>query len=122
MLFRKDFHQENEMMEQIELYFESLEEPKEEDLIYLKERFGKILLKLPEIDILLSEISSGWKISRMGKVDLTILRLAVFEIKFDDDVPTKVAINEAVEIAKLFGGDSSGAFVNGVLGSLIKEL
>ncbi|WOO36190.1 transcription antitermination factor NusB [Anaerocolumna sp. AGMB13020] len=122
MLFRKDFHQENEMMEQIELYFESLEEPKEEDLIYLKERFGKILLKLPEIDILLSEISSGWKISRMGKVDLTILRLAVFEIKFDDDVPTKVAINEAVEIAKLFGGDSSGAFVNGVLAKLAKEL
>ena len=122
MLFRKDFHQENEMTEQIDLYFESLEEPKEEDLIYLKERFGKILLKLPEIDVLLSEISSGWKLSRMGKVDLTILRLAVFEIKFDDDVPTKVAINEAVEIAKLFGGDSSGAFVNGVLAKLAKEL
>ncbi|WP_033167781.1 transcription antitermination factor NusB [Clostridium sp. KNHs205] len=122
MLFRKDFHEENEMTEQIDLYFESLEEPKEEDLIYLKERFGKILLKLPEIDVLLSEISSGWKLSRMGKVDLTILRLAVFEIKFDDDVPTKVAINEAVEIAKLFGGDSSGAFVNGVLAKLAKEL
>ncbi len=122
MLFRKDFHGENEMTEQIDLYFESLEEPKEEDLIYLKERFGKILLKLPEIDVLLSEISSGWKLGRMGKVDLTILRLAVFEIKFDDDVPTKVAINEAVEIAKLFGGDSSGAFVNGVLAKLAKEL
>jgi len=122
MLFRKDFHEENEMTEQIDLYFESLEEPKEEDLIYLKERFGKILLKLPEIDVLLSEISSGWKLSRMGKVDLTILRLAVFEIKFDEDVPTKVAINEAVEIAKLFGGDSSGAFVNGVLAKLAKEL
>jgi N utilization substance protein B len=122
MLFRKDFHEENEMTEQIDLYFESLEEPKEEDLLYLKERFGKILLKLPESDELLSEISSGWKLSRMGKVDLTILRLAVFEIKFDDEVPTKVAINEAVEIAKLFGGDSSGAFVNGVLAKLAKEL
>lgn len=122
MLFRKDFHEENEMTEQIDLYFESLEEPKEDDLIYLKERFGKILPKVQEIDVILSEISSGWKLNRMGKVDLTILRLAVFEIKFDDDVPTKVAINEAVEIAKLFGGDSSGAFVNGVLAKLAKEL
>jgi transcription antitermination protein NusB len=54
----------------------------------------------------------------MGKVDLTVLRLAIYEIKFDKDIPTKVAINEAVEIAKIFGGDSSGSFVNGVLAKL----
>jgi len=69
---------------------------------------------------ILEGISSGWKLNRMGKVDLTILRLAIYEIKFDDTIPTKVAINEAVEIAKLFGGDSSGAFVNGVLAKLAK--
>lgn len=126
MLFRRDFHEENEMTEQVDMYFESfkdvsLEEPEEKDLQYLKERFQKILARVPEIDNTLSEISSGWKLNRMGKVDLTILRLAVYEIQFDDDVPTKVAINEAVEIAKLFGGDSSGAFVNGVLAKLAKE-
>ncbi len=122
MLFRKDFHEEDEISEQMNLYLESLDEPKEEeDIEYLKGRSALILSKLPEIDTILSEISSGWKLNRMGKVDLTILRLAVYEIKFDEDVPTKVAINEAVEIAKLFGGDSSGAFVNGVLAKLAKE-
>lgn len=118
MLFRKDFHDETEMNEQIDLYFDSLEEPKDKDLEYLKNRFQKIIEKLSDIDEILAEASSGWKISRMGKVDLTIMRLAIFEIKFDEDIPTKVAINEAVEIAKIFGGDSSGSFVNGVLAKL----
>ncbi|BCJ95713.1 N utilization substance protein B [Anaerocolumna cellulosilytica] len=119
MLFRKDFHDEVEMNEQIDLYFESLEEPKEKDLLYLKERFQNILTNISEIDKILEEASSGWKLNRMGKVDLTIMRLAIFEIKFDETVPDKVAINEAVEIAKIFGGDSSGAFVNGVLAKVV---
>lgn len=121
MLFRKDFHDDAEMNEQIDLYFESLEEPKEEDLNYLKERFHLILERIQEIDEILAEISSGWKLNRMGKVDLTVMRLAIYEIKFDKDIPTKVAINEAVEIAKIFGGDSSGSFVNGVLAKLAKD-
>lgn len=118
MLFRKDFHEDAELNEQIDLYFKSLDKPKEEDLIYLKERFQKIMEKIREIDAVLSEASSGWKLNRMGKVDLTIMRLAIYEIKYDEDIPTKVAINEAVEIAKIFGGDSSGSFVNGVLAKL----
>lgn len=119
MLFRKDFHEEMELNEQIDLYFDSLEEPKEEDLRYLKERFQKIIEKISDIDVLLAEASSGWRLNRMGKVDLTIMRLAIYEIKYDNDIPTKVAINEAVEIAKIFGGDSSGSFVNGVLAKLV---
>jgi N utilization substance protein B len=55
----------------------------------------------------------------MGKVELTILRLALYEIKHDDDVPEKVAINEAVELAKKFGGDDSPAFINGILAKLV---
>ncbi len=121
MLFRKDFHEDTELKEQIDLYFESLEEPKEADLLYLKERFHKINERIPEIDAILAEASSGWKLNRMGKVDLTIMRLAIYEIKYDNDIPTKVAINEAVEIAKIFGGDSSGSFVNGVLAKLAKD-
>ncbi|MFV0344161.1 MAG: transcription antitermination factor NusB [Anaerocolumna sp.] len=122
MLFRKDFHEETEMNEQISMYFESLEEVHtEEEDMYLKDRFESLTSKISEIDKILEEISSGWKLNRMGKVDLTILRLAIFEIQFDDTVPTKVAINEAVEIAKIFGGDSSGAFVNGVLAKLAKK-
>ena len=120
MLFRKDFHDEVELNEQIDLYFESLEEPepKEKELEYLKERFNKIIEKLVEIDAILEASSTGWKLSRLGKVDLTIMRLAIFEIKFDEDIPTRVAINEAIEIAKIFGGDSSSSFVNGVLAKI----
>jgi len=120
MLFRRDFHDETELNEQIDLYFESLETPKEEDINYLRERFNKIIEKLPDIDMILADASSGWKLNRLGKVDLTIMRLATYEIEYDDEIPNKVAINEAVEIAKIFGGDSSGSFVNGVLAKLIK--
>lgn len=121
MLFRKDFHMEEELMEQIDFYFESLEEePKEEDMSYLRTRFSKIMEHMEQINELLESTASGWKLNRMGKVDLTIMRLAIYEIKFDDDVPTGVAINEAVEIAKIFGGDSSGSFVNGVLAKIVR--
>ncbi len=118
MLFLKDFHMETELKEQIELYFECLDEPVVGDLEYIIQRFGQVCEKTEEIDVILAEASSGWKLNRMGKVDLTILRLAIFEIKFDEDVPTKVAINEAIEIAKIYGGDSSSSFVNGILAKL----
>lgn len=120
MLFRRDFHDETELNEQIDFYFESLETPREEDLIYLKERYNKIIEKIPDIDVILADASSGWRLNRLGKVDLTIMRLAAYEIEYDDEIPNKVAINEAVEIAKIFGGESSGSFVNGVLAKLLK--
>ena len=74
-----------------------------------------------EIDEMLNKAAEGWKVSRMGKVELTIMRLAAYEIRFDEDVPASVAINEAVEMAKIFGGDDSPAFINGVLGKLVQE-
>lgn len=119
MLFRKDFHEADELREQTEFYFESLEEINPKDVTYIKERFNKITEKLGEIDIILAEATSGWKLNRMGKVDLNIMRLAAFEMLFDEEVPAKVAINEAVELAKKFGGDSSASFINGVLAKVI---
>jgi len=86
-----------------------------------QEMAEQIREKLPEIDAALNEASKGWKTSRMGKVELSILRLAVYELRYDDDVPGKVAINEAVELAKKFGGSEAPAFINGVLGKLAKE-
>lgn len=118
MLFRKDFHETGELKEQTELYISGLEQPTPEEASYLSERFQSVLDKLAEIDSILAEASSGWKLNRMGKVDLTILRLAVYEMRFDDDIPVKVAINEAVELGKKFGGDESPSFVNGVLAKL----
>ena len=87
----------------------------ESDRKQLDAKFHNILEKLEEIDRELNERVSGWNTGRMGKVDLTILRLAVYEIEYDEDIPTGVAINEAVELAKKFGQDSSASFVNGVL-------
>lgn len=118
MLFRKDFHEVSELKEQMDMYIAELEGPSLEEDTYLTMRFQSVLDKLEEIDSVLTEASSGWKLSRMGKVDLTILRLAVYEMRYDDDIPMKVAINEAVELAKIFGGDESPGFINGVLAKL----
>lgn len=118
MLFRKDFYDAEGLTQQINLYIADLKKPSEEEHLYLTDRFQSILSKLGEIDAMLSEAASGWRLSRIGKVELTILRLAVFEMKYDDDIPVKVAINEAVELAKRFGGDDSPSFINGVLAKL----
>lgn len=121
MIFRKEFHDQIELNEQINFYFEELEEPKDKDLIYLRDKFNKIIEKLDEIDACIEEESSGWKLSRLGKIDLTILRLATYELLFDEEIPTSVAINEAVEIAKVFGEDQSPSFINGVLAKIAKK-
>lgn len=140
LLFCMDFHEPVDQAEQEELYFEQIgkyyhkkeliadgetalfedEPPTQEEIAYLRERFRRIQGKLGEIDVLLSQIASGWRLNRMGKVDLNLLRLAAFEIRCDEDIPDKVAINEAVELAKIYGGESSGGFINGVLAKLVK--
>ena len=115
ILFRVEFMNEEDMKEQMELFFEDLAEARPEDVDYIKNKYMAVREKMPMTDIMIDEKSTGWKTSRMGKVELTILRLAVYEMLFDEDVPVTVAINEAVEIAKKFGGDDTPAFVNGVL-------
>lgn len=120
MLFRVEFVSEEEMKEQEALYFELLEEVSEKDQAYISNKYNAILDKLEEIDSVLNELSTGWKTSRMNRVDLTVLRLATYEIKWDEDVPTSVAINEAVELAKKYSSDSGPAFINGVLAKVAK--
>ena len=121
MLFRKDFHEAEELKEQAQFYLESLEEPTEKDMAYLEKRFEDVLKSVDEIDSKIEEASKGWQLKRIGKVELTIMRLAVYEIKFDEEIPTGVAINEAVELAKKFGEDNSGSFVNGILAKIANE-
>lgn len=115
LLFRVEFNEEEEMPQQEEFFLEEEEIDRENDRKQLDTKFHNILDKRSDIDRELNEKVSGWDTSRMGKVDLTILRLAVYEIEYDEDIPTGVAINEAVELAKKFGQDSSASFVNGVL-------
>jgi N utilization substance protein B len=92
-----------------------------EDEEYIRTKLAKITEALPEIDEQINKASRGWKTSRMPKVDLSIIRLAVYEMIHDEDVPTGVAINEAVEIAKYYGGEESATFINGILGQIARN-
>ncbi len=105
-----------------ELELDRIEEMPGEERALLKARCEAVLEKLPELDAQIGEVSEGWKTSRMSRVDLSIIRLALYEMEYDDDVPLKVAINEAVELAKKYGGDDSPSFVNAILGKLALRL
>lgn len=125
LLFRVEFYNAGEMEEQKELFLEDAEdfpeEATEKDKREITEKYDAIASKLSEIDAMINEKATGWSIRRMGKVDLTIIRLAVYEICFDEQIPIGVAINEAVELAKSYGQDGSAAFVNGVLAKFAKS-
>lgn len=119
MLFRVEFHEGEDMSTQLGMIDEELENIKETDIAYINSKCNDIIAKIPEIDEAINASTKGWKTSRMGKVDLSIIRLAVYEMKYEDDVPEKVAINEAVELAKIYGTDNSASFVNGVLAKFV---
>lgn len=121
MVFQKEFHEEENLTEQEQLYLEEEGLPEGKIQKELLERCGQVFEHLDQIDTLLSETSTGWKLNRMNKVDLSLLRVAIFEMRFDEEIPEKVAINEAVELAKKFGGEDSPAFINGVLAKLVTE-
>jgi N utilization substance protein B len=74
------------------------------------------------IDLMLEEYLKGWQMDRLSRVDREVLRLAVYEMVYREDVPPKVVVNEAIELSKHFGTEESGKFVNGVLGKMIKEI
>ena len=116
LLFLSEFNSDDEMSEQLALFFDSIAQLTSEDQKYMQAKYEQVKEHLDTIDELINENASGWKTTRMSKVDLAILRLAVYEVKFDEDVPPSAAINEAVELAKRFGGDESSSFVNGILG------
>ena len=107
------------MPEQLQLFMEELGQEENKDTRYIQEKYGNILERIGELDAMVNQVAQGWQTSRMGKADLAIIRLAVYEMKFEEDVPEGVAINEAVELAKSYGTDDSPSFVNGVLAKLV---
>lgn len=117
--FRIEFHEGMEMEEQMQLFLEEEEEISKEDSEYIRNKYENIVEHLEEIDASVNEKAKGWKTSRMAKVELSLIRLAVYEIQYDEDIPAGVAINEAVELAKKYGADSSPAFINGVLAKFV---
>jgi N utilization substance protein B len=94
-----------------------------EDLLYVSQMLEGVLAHTEQIDEFVSRYSKDWMIDRIARVDLSILRVAIYEMLYrTEDVPTGAAINEAVELAKRYGGERSYAFVNGILGSVAKEI
>ena len=122
MLFRKEFFLSDEEFDgQTAMYLEELDPLEPNDERYMKEKVKAIYECVPQLDERLNEVAKGWKTGRMSKVDLTVLRLALYEMLYEESVPEKVAINEAVEIARKYGGDDSPSFVNGILAKLVVE-
>ena len=120
ILFRAEFYNKEELTQQAEYYVSELSNARDKEIEYIKDKTLAIIDKLSEIDEIINENSDGWPTNRLGKAELTIMRLAVYEIRFDEEIPDGVAINEAVELSKKYGSDNSSSFVNGVLAKIIK--
>ena len=120
LIFRVPFHDKNELREQIDYYFDGLTDVNEKDYEYIKNKALLVCELSDDIDEKINLVSEGWPVDRIGKAELAIMRLAVYEMLYDDDIPVNVAINGAVELAKSYGSDDNAAsFVNGVLAKLV---
>lgn len=131
LLFRIEFNSVEDMPQQIKLFMESptLDTDEndykevsfsEDEESYVVNKYNDIMNHLSEIDGLIDDTAKGWTSERLGKVELTILRLAIYEMKYDEDIPVSVAIDQAVELSKRFGRDESYSFINGILAKLAK--
>lgn len=120
LLFISEFYEKSEYPQQKSLYLENPELNIDlHDADYVNDKVQDIIDRLDEIDTAIEAVAEKWSKDRMGKVELSLIRLAYYEMKYDDNVPTAVAINEAVELAKIYGTDDSGSFVNGILAKLL---
>ena len=100
---------------------EIAENPTEDDIAYSDEVVKGIEEHSGEIDEVIGQLSIGWKLERIPKVDRSILRVSLYEIMYRKDIPASVSINEAVELAKRFGGGNSPAYINGMLGTFVRQ-
>jgi N utilization substance protein B len=129
-LYSTDFNRDEDLDEMLKEFFDADERNIEDklqdtlssnDMKFAEEIIRGTIDKLQHIDQLIQSNTTGWTKERIAKVDLAILRLALYEILYREDIPSSVAINEAIELAKKYSTDESGGFVNGVLGKIIRE-
>lgn len=119
ILFGIEFNKEEDMREQAETFLMTRDEKyQDSEKEYIVNRAVDVAEHRQEIDETIESISEGWKLNRIGKSELAILRLAVYEIRFDEDIPVKVAINEAVELTKQFCDPEAKSFVNALLAKI----
>ncbi|PKM95866.1 MAG: transcription antitermination factor NusB [Firmicutes bacterium HGW-Firmicutes-1] len=119
IIFSYEFDIKEDFAQHMEYYLEDIEPDNAESIDYIREKALKIVGLIDEIDLRINEKTKDWTTERIAKVEVAIIRLAVYEVYYDDEVPNSVAINEAIEIAKKFGGESSPSFVNGVLANIV---
>ena len=122
-IFSYDFQKEEEPLEHlIENLKEETKEITPEDNEYIHSVVEGVISHKDELDGLIQKYLKGWTMDRISKTDLAILRLAIYEIMYREDIPYKVSVNEAVELAKMFSDDASSSFINGVLAGVIQEI
>ena len=122
LIYSLEIQKVEDLEEQVELYLECNEVNEEEAKEYIKDAVIGINKNYDTIKKLIEKnLKADWKIDRISKIDLSLLKLAIYEIKYKE-IPYKVAINECLELAKKYGEDTSKNFVNGILASIVKEL
>jgi len=119
LLYQKNFLNEYDINELQDMSDELLLD--KQDIPYVEDIVEGFYNHKEDIDDIIRANSKSWKFDRISKVDLSILRLALYEILYRDDIPESVSINEAVELAKKYGGEKSGSFINGILGTFIRS-
>jgi len=120
LVYERDFHNWQDLDEAAEYYIEELGEDDCERAFIFNEIKG-VLQHKADIDALVEKHSKDWDISRLNRVDLAILRLAIYEMRFSPEIHESIAINEAVELAKQYSSDEAGRFINGILGNISRE-
>ena len=120
IIFGLEFHPDEAVEEQVELRLDSLKEDdiNDKDLAYIADKAKAIIEVIPELDEVIGMHSKKWSVDRLGKTELAILRVAVYEILKDEDIPKSVAINEAVELAKVYSSEEAPRFINGILAKI----
>ena len=122
ILFCVEFCEKEEFEDQVELYFHGHENINEKTQKEITEKTENLIEHLDEIDEQISAHTNAWNLERLGKAELSILRLATYEILLDEQVPRKVAINEAVELAKKYCNEKAAPFINGVLSKIGQDM
>ena len=121
-IFSYDFQADKEQLNSlVDILKHEIGEITIEDEEYIQSVISGVIENKEQLDEMIQKYLKGWTMDRISKTDLAILRLAIFEITYRDDIPYKVSVNEAVELAKVFSDDSSSAFINGVLAGVISE-
>ncbi len=122
IIFRIPFAGEEGMEEQISYALEELQGKSEDNIQYIHDKAQSIIEHVAELDEKIAANCEGWNLSRIGKAEIAIMRIAIYEMIYEEDVPNKVAINEAVELSKQYCDEEAKGFVNAVLGKAEKSL